>query len=376
MPINLSQIHNTQVLVRTNYDLPDLEHIVRITDSLATIEQLLDQGNQVIICSHWGRPKDNNPKLSLNPMDEILENKLRQEVLFVNQYDSFAEAKLEIDNTKAKVILLENTRYHADEKSKDSNLRLQLAKQYASLAKFVVDEAFAVSHRQEATNCEIKTLLPHCNGIAHEKELEHLDFLKNNPVKPFVVIMGGSKLETKLPLINKMLPKVDKLIVSGMLGFTFLQAVIELQKELNCPTEIQKFQVAPIYFSKVETEWLPQAKEVLLANWSKIVLPIDFNYDEINGQKMALDIGIDSVTKFQETVQSAKTIFWNGPMGFYEKKPFDKGTLLLGEYIANLKDCQVVIGGGDVGSALPSSILSQFSWVSMGGGATLECLSK
>jgi phosphoglycerate kinase len=376
MTTQLSQMQGSIVLVRTNYDLPDLEHLIRIDDSLPTIKQLLNQNNKVVICTHWGRPKQNDPKLSTNQLDEILESKLGEEVLFVNQYLSFEEAKEEIENTKSRVILLENTRYDEHEKSKDPIMKQELAKEYSKLAKYFVDEAFAVSHREEATNYEIKKFLPWCNGLSHQEELKHLEELKQNPEKPFVAIMGGGKLETKLALIQKLLPKVDKIIISGMLSFTFLEAIKELKQAKECPDFLKSYIVPEYYASKVEQEFLSQAKEIIINSWSKIVLPVDFAYGDVGTQKMALDIGIDSVIKFQEVVQTAKTIFWNGPMGFYEKKPFDQGTIKLGEFISNLKNCKVVIGGGDVGSALPSSILTQFSWVSMGGGATLEYLSK
>jgi phosphoglycerate kinase len=377
MTTQLAQIKNSTVLVRTNYDLPDLNHLIRIDDSLPTIKQLLDQNNKVIICTHWGRPVDNDPKFSTDQLDEILEGKLRENVLAINQYDSFDIAKGEIQDSKAKVILLQNTRYNKGEKSKDENVRKELAAQYASLASYFVDEAFAVSHRHEATNYDIKNLLPWTFGLSHQAELDNLNQLKNNPKKPFVAIMGGAKLETKLALINNLLPKVDKIILGGMLSYTFLKAIEELQTETNCPTEIKEFYVAEYYFSLVEESFVPIAKELLLNNWDKIVLPIDFVYGELEaGKAVALDIGLESVLKFQEVTNQAQTIFWNGPMGFYEKPPYHLGTLRLGEHLASLHNCHIVIGGGDVGSALPVEVLSQFSWVSMGGGATLEYLSK
>ncbi len=377
MNIHLSQIKNSIVLVRTNYDLPDLNHLVRIDDSLPTIRQLLDQNNKVVICTHWGRPVDNDPTKSTNQLDEILESKLRENVLAINQYDSFSNAQGEIKDTNAKVILLENTRYNKGEKSKDESVRKELAAQYASLASYFVDEAFAVSHRQEATNYDIKNLLPWTFGLSHQAELNNLNQLKDNPKKPFIAIMGGAKLETKLALIKNLLPKVDQIILGGMLSYTFLAAIEELQKESNCPKEIQEFQVAPYYFSLVEKSFVPVAKDLLLKNWNKIVLPVDFVYGELEaGKTVALDIGLESVLKFQQITNNARTIFWNGPMGFYEKQPYHMGTLKLGEHLASLHNCHIVIGGGDVGSALPEQVLSQFSWVSMGGGATLEYLSK
>jgi phosphoglycerate kinase len=385
---SLNQISNSVVLVRTNYDLPDVNNTARIKDSLETINLLLKNGNKVVICTHWGRPKGYDHSLSTEWLDEILEGYLRESVLFVNQYDSFAEAAMEIRDTKSRIILLENTRFEPLEKAKIPTDREQLAQQYASIAQVFVDEAFAVSHRQEATNHDIKKFLPWCYGASFEQEIKHLDQLKNAAKKPFVAIMGGSKLETKLALLDKMLPKVDKLLIGGMLSFTFLQAVKELQEQKSktentmykdahqIPKGLLEYQVPEFFASKVETDFLSQAKDILIHNWEKVVLPCDFVYGEVNGEKMALDIGLDTVIKFQERMQSAATVFWNGPMGFYERKPFDQGTVKLGAYLVSMPNCFVVIGGGDVGSALPQAILEQFGWVSMGGGATLDYLSK
>ena len=367
MPININDIKNSKVLIRVNYDLPNLEDDERINDSLATIQTLLEENNKVILCTHWGRPNpediESHSHFSTSRLDDILEEKLAESVLFINQFSSWEEAKEEIDNAKESVIILENTRYNSDEKSKVPATRLELAKKYAELADYFVDEAFAVSHRQEATNTEIKELLPSCHGISFLNEINNLDKLKD-PQNPFVVVMGGAKLETKLDLLNKILPKTDKLIVGGMLCFTFIAA----KKMMNYEN------VPEIYESLVEADFIETAREIIADHGDKIITPIDFVYSPDG--KHAFDIGPKTLELFAATLNDAKTIFWNGPMGFYEKPPYDHGTLELGRIIIGLTNAFKVVGGGDTGSALPSYILDGIDFVSMGGGATLEYLSK
>lgn len=385
---NVDQILNSVVLVRTNFDLPDLNNISRIKDSFNTIKLLLKNKNKVVICTHWGRPKGYEKELSTEQMDVILERELQESVLFVNQYDSFEKAKTDIRDSKSRVIMLENTRFNPNEKAQLPTQRQILAQEYSTLAQVFVDEAFAVSHRQESTNYDIKMYLPWCYGLAYQSELKHLNIITSSAKKPLVAIMGGSKLETKLALIDKLIPKVDKLIIGGVLSFTFLQALRELQTQNSNPEskmykgskviskEMLNYQIPQFYNSKVEVEFLSQAKDILVRHWNKIVLPIDFAYGELNGQKLALDIGLGTIIKFEEEIQNAQTVFWNGPMGYYEQTPFDQGTMKLGGFLVGMPKCFVVIGGGDVTNALPQAILDQFGWVSMGGGATLDFLSK
>jgi phosphoglycerate kinase len=367
MPININSIKNSKVLVRVNYDIPDLSDDSRIDDSIETIQTLLEENNKVILCTHWGRPDpadiESHSHFSTSRLDDIIEEKLAESVLFINQFNSWEEAREEINNARENVILLENTRYDDGEKSKDPAVRLEHAKKYASLADYYVDEAFAVSHRQEATNTEIKALLPYCHGLSFLNEINNLEKL-NKPTKPFVVAMGGAKLETKLDLLNKILPKTDKLIVGGMLCFTFIAA----KKSLGFPN------IPEIFDSIVELDFLETAKELIQQYGDKIVTPTDFVYSPDG--KLALDIGPKTLELFGLTLESAKTIFWNGPMGYYEKPPYNHGTVELGRFISNLNDSFKVVGGGDTDSALPIFVLERMDFVSMGGGATLQYLSR
>lgn len=362
--LKFNSISDSTVLVRVNYDLPLPISTERIDDSLSTLETLFENNNKIIILTHWGRPKDSDANLSTKKLVSYIEESLGRTVIYINQFKGFEDAKDIINESKEKIFLLENTRFNSDEKSKDPKVRLELAKSYAYLGDAFVDEAFPVSHRDEATNCEIKTKLPYCYGISYQNEIENLDKIKANPKHPFVAIMGGAKLETKLPLLNKILPKVDKILVGGLLAFTFLLAKKNLGQ--NIPD---------IFDSIVENDFVSVAEEILRNHGDKIILPIDLAYGENESKKYGYDIGIETIELFKSEIAKAQTIFWNGPMGFCEKKPFDKGTLEIATAIVANKTCFSAIGGGDTGSAVPVDIEAQFNFVSMGGGATLEYLA-
>lgn len=408
-PISLDQINNSTVLVRVSFDVPNLSDIERISDAIPTIKQLLEQNNKLILCTKWGKIKEipeinemqNHPKstsklvsildqelqkINLENVSEseIQKNKNEQKsnpisLIHINQFAfDFAELRTNLQqmyfsiNSKT-IILLENTHFDGREKIKNETERLEIAKEYSKLADYFVDEAFASSHRLEATNTEIKTLLPHALGLSYERETRNLEKLKN-PAKPFVVIMGGAKLETKLPLLEKLLPLSDKILVAGLLAFTFIKAAC-----LNAEKLGEKVDLPEIFDSMVEEDFVPNAQELLKKFPSKIILPSDFVYDEIvkNGEtkKLACDIGPETIGKFGTEIKLAKTLFWNGPMGFFEKKPFDQATFEIAKIITD-SQCFSVLGGGDTNAALGSEILTKFGFVSMAGGATLNFLSK
>ena len=354
--LKLNQIHNSTVLVRVAFDLPSLDDTARINDAIPTIELLLKNNNKVILATKWGRPKGNDLEFSTQKLIAVIENELATaqttakissltldrvtKVEYINQFDGFEQAKTQILNSTNQLFLLENTHFSRDEKSKDASIRLDLAQKYATLTDHFVDEAFPSSHRQEATNTEIKEVLPWTFGLAYANEIENLDRLRLDVKKPFVVLMAGAKLETKLPLITKMILKADKILIGGLLGFTFLQAAKDLGYS----------DLPDIYDSYVEVEFLEQAKDLLKNNPEKLVLPLDLVYEEEDGKKYGRDVGLKTVDLFENELQKAQTIFWNGTLGFYEKSPFDQGTVKLGMFIASLDGVFKVLGGGDTGS--------------------------
>jgi phosphoglycerate kinase len=367
--IQLKSIENSIVLVKVCYDLSNFEDTDRIQDSFQTIHNLVSQGNKVLILSHWKRPDGQpNKDLSLEKMLPVIIKILGHQVEFLDQFElGFKQTKEIINHSNSQIFLLENTRFESRENSKDQALRFDLAKEYSTLGNYFVDEAFAVSHREEATNTELAHILPNALGISYQNEVQNLLNLMHNPKRPFIAVMAGAKLETKLPLIEKMLMVADKIIIGGLLAFTFIKAGQNL--------ELEGFDQIDIADSKIETEFLPKAEKVLRENSHKIILPVDFVYEEVEDKKLALDIGKNTITKFIAELEQAKTVFMNGTMGYYEKPPFDQGTLEIANYLSQKTEKFVAIGGGDTNSALPVSIQSKYDYVSMGGGATLEFLS-
>ncbi|MBC7472503.1 MAG: phosphoglycerate kinase [candidate division SR1 bacterium] len=363
--MNLININNSIVFVRVCYDLPNLESSDRILDSKATIRQLLNQGNQVILLSHWGRPDGKKiSELSLEKLLESVQSNFSEPVEFINQYDYF-EKNISLQDimkiTRTKLFLFENTRFSPYETSKNLLNRDSLAQKYREIAQYFVDEAFPVSHRQEVTNYELKKHLPYAYGLSFMNELQKLEIIRTNPSKPFAIIMAGSKLETKLPLIAKMCEKGDKVLLGGELCFTFLKAV-------NSPLQI--------YDSLIEEAFISKAKELLSKYPTKIILPVDFIYGNIDNKKLALDLGPKTLRLFELELEKANSIFWNGPLGYYLDKKYALGTLEIGKYISDLSQAYKVLGGGDSVAVLPQETLEKFDFVSMGGGATLEYLSN
>lgn len=393
--IKIQDIKNSKVLVRVSFDLPSLDDTARISDATTTIKQLLSQNNKVILCSKWGKIKNGvDPKFSFKNMLKTVDKILLQEIFtnelkngsknsyqlgFVNQFEDFKKAKVQIENNnseaKYQIFLLENTHFDSREKSKDASQRLEIAKEYANLADFFVDEAFPSSHRTEATNTEIKDFLPNSLGLSYSKEIHNLNKLKEEIQRPYMVVMAGSKLETKLPLIQQMLPKADKILLGGMLAFTFIQAAKELKLDLTSDQN-KPISYPELFDSQIEENFLDTAKELLQKYPQKLILPLDFVYGQKDGKKYAFDVGLKTLELYETILKEAKTLFWNGTLGYYEQKPFDQATLQLAEFVGNLENCFTAIGGGDTNSSLPQDILQKFSFISMGGGATLEYLSK
>ncbi len=371
----IEKIKDSVVIVRADLNLPSLDDIGRVKATTPTVELLLKSNNKVVLLSHWGRPKGPETKWSLKQMVSLLTRETGQQVEFINQYNGIEQAKQQIEHSDNQVFLLENTRFEPREQSKNQQERKELAGEYAILADFFVDEAFAVSHRQEATNFELKKLLPHTLGLNYELEIENLDKIKYHAKHPYIVIISGSKLETKLPLIEKFLDKANHIMIGGMICFTFIEARRRLflqQKE-----SVSLDNIPDIKDSPIEESFLSQAVDLLKKYENEIVLPSDFEYfiDE-DGKQLAYDIGPKTIKHFSALLKHCDTVFWNGPLGVYEKPPFDTGTIEIAKFLAGEPNCFVVTGGGDINSAIPQEYLDKFAWVSTGGGATLEYLGS
>jgi phosphoglycerate kinase len=346
----------------------------RIRAVLPTLVALRDAGARVIVCSHLGRPKGApDPKFTLAPVATRLGELLNSPVVFASDTvgaDAQAKAGSLADG---QVLLLQNLRFNAGETSKDDAERGAFADQLAAFADAYVDDAFGAVHRKHASVYDVPARLPHYAGGLVLKELEVLKRVTETPEQPYVVVLGGSKVSDKLAVIKALLPKVDKLLVGGGMCFTFLKA--------------QGYEVGK---SLLEEEMISTCRELLDAAQGRIVLPTDvvaateFSADadhvtvpasEIPADRLGLDIGPASVALFAEAISSAKTVFWNGPMGVFELAPFAAGTRGVAEAITKI-DGFSVVGGGDSAAAVRTLGLDEtaFGHISTGGGASLEYL--
>ena len=369
-------VKGKKVLVRCDFNVPlnDKQEITdenRIVGALPTIQYLVDNGAKVILCSHMGKPKGQPvPELSLAPVAKRLSEKLGKEVIFAADDNVVGEnAKAAVASmNEGDVVLLENTRYRAEEtKNVD-----EFSKELASLADLFVNDAFGTAHRAHCSNVGVSSILkPAVAGYLIEKEIKFLGNAVNSPVRPLVAILGGSKVSSKISVIENLLKKVDKLIIGGGMAYTFFAA-----------------QGKTTGTSLLEPDFIDYAKKMIDEAGDKLVLPIDtvvteaFDNDapskvvegDIPDGWMGLDIGPKSIELFKSVLADAKTVVWNGPMGVFEMPNFAKGTNEIAELLANL-DATTIIGGGDSVAAVNQAGLGdKMSHISTGGGASMEFL--
>jgi phosphoglycerate kinase len=374
-----------RVLVRADLNVPlDRSGAApRITDdgrvraSLPTIRELTGRGARVIVCSHLGRPKAGvDPAYSLAPVADRLCALLGDPVAFAADVAGESAAAVAAGLADGDVALLENLRFEAGETSKDPATRAEFADRLAALAQFYVGDAFGAVHRAHASVVDVPTRLPHAAGRLVVDELAVLTRLTSAPDRPYVVVLGGSKVSDKLAVIRALLPTVDALLVGGGMCFTFLAA-----------------QGHGVGDSLLEAEMVDTCKGLLADAGGRIVLPTDIVVaadiapdaqvatvpaTAIPGGQKGLDIGPASVALFTERLAGARTVFWNGPMGVFEVTPFAAGTKGVAEAVASIGEGGglSVVGGGD--SAAAVRILgvdeARFGHISTGGGASLEFL--
>ncbi|MBU2665810.1 phosphoglycerate kinase [Actinoplanes bogorensis] len=370
-----------RVIVRADLNVPfDKANPGVISDDgraravLPTLIALRDAGARVIVMSHLGRPKGApDPKYTLAPVATRLGELLGSPVVFASDTvgDDAREKAAALQD--GQVLLLENLRFNEGETSKDDASRAAFAAELAAFADFYVDDAFGAVHRKHASVYDVPAILPHFGGGLVNKEVEVLKKVSESPEQPYVVVLGGSKVSDKLAVIKALLPKVDKLLVGGGMCFTFLKA--------------QGHEVGK---SLLEAEMIDTCSALLAEAQGRIVLPVDvvaateFSADadsvtvpasEIPADRLGLDIGPESVALFAEAIGSARTVFWNGPMGVFELAPFAAGTRGVAEAITKI-DGFSVVGGGDSAAAVRALGLdeSAFGHISTGGGASLEYL--
>ena len=374
-------LQGKKVLVRVDFNVPLKDGVItndnRITAALPTIQYILEQGGRAILFSHLGRVKEEADKTgkSLAPVAKALGEKLGKDVVFPGVTRG-AELEEAINNLKdGDILLVENTRFEDIDGKKESKNNPELGKYWASLGDGIfVNDAFGTAHRAHASNVGISSNVE--NAVAGFLLENEINFIKNsvdNPTRPFVAILGGSKVSDKIGVIENLLEKADKVIVGGGMTYTFMKA-----------------QGIEIGNSLCEDDKLDLAKALLDKAGDKLILPVDSKeanafagYTEVKNTDgeavssgfLGLDIGPKSIEKFENEINGAKTVVWNGPMGVFENEDFQAGTIAVMDAIANQSNVTSIIGGGDsAAAAINLGRADKFSWISTGGGASMELL--
>ena len=364
-------VKKKRVLVRVDYNVPidekgNITSDSRIKASLKTINYLIENKARIILMSHLGRPTGATEKLKMDKIAKRLSELLGR---LVRKLDECLGPEIEEATHHLKpgeVILLENLRFHPEEEQNDP----EFAEEISKLGDFFVMDAFGTMHRANASTEAVMRYVPSVAGLLVQKELEILGKALDNPERPFIVVLGGSKVSDKIGVIKNLLDKSDALLIGGGMMFTFHRA--------------QGFEVGK---SIVEEEKLEFAKEIL--ENSRLVLPVDaavadkfdrnanklvVKIDQIPKEWIGLDIGRETIAKYKEVLKNARTIIWNGPLGVYEFEKFEDGTKEIAEFIAGLNAVKIA-GGGDTSAAIEKfGLAEKFTHISTGGGASIEFL--
>ena len=374
-------VKNKTVIVRVDYNIPIKNGVIlddnKIKETLETLEYLIHENCKIVLLSHLGKIKTEEDKLkySLEPVAKRLKELIGTEVYFTKDYMS-PDLKERVKKLNPKeILMLENTRFADVPKRLESSCDAQLALFWANLGEVFVNDAFGASHRAHASNYGIAKYIPSCIGFLMQKELFSLNKLVINPEHPFVVVMGGAKMDDKIALMENLLKKCDYLLCAGGIANTCLKAL-----DFGIGQSI----------ASMDYKIIEKLKKLMLENKEKFVLPLDAivgsTYDEsyvkykridqIDDNDIILDVGIKTLEKYQKIIKDAKTVFLNGTLGLYENPKFANGTKEFFDMLSKT-NAIVVVGGGDSASAVKNlGYKTKFTYISSGGGATLDYLGK
>lgn len=369
-------VNGKKVLLRCDFNVPLDENLnitdkTRIVAALPTIKYLLEHNAKLILCSHLGRPKGEVKKeFSLAPVAKELSKELGKEVKLAQDVTGPSAKELTSNMKEGDIVLLENVRFDPREEKNDDTL----SQEFASLADVYVNDAFGTCHRAHSSTAGVAKYLPSACGFLIEKELKALGDALNNPVRPFVAILGGKKVSDKIGVIDSLLEKVDTLLIGGGMAYTFYKSMGYGVGNSVC--ELDKLDLAKSLMQKAKDKGVKMllpldnkiGKEFKPDTESKVV-----KFSEIPDEWEGFDIGPETIKLYTEELQKAKTVLWNGPVGLFEFDQFAVGTNAIANCLANLTDCTTIIGGGDSAAAVTKAGLAdKMSHISTGGGASLE----
>ena len=358
-------------LIRADLNVPMDKQVIqdnfRINKAIQYLDEVREISKSVTFLSHLGRPSGIDPEYSLKPVAEEISTLIKEEVIFIDTLYG-PEVKSKIDSSPGRIFLLENLRFHNEELDNDIIFAEKVTNNFDT---FILD-AFGASHRNHASIVSFGKFIESYQGMLMTDEVQNLELLTDSPKRPFTVILGGAKISDKLNLINKLLPKVDNLLIGGGMCFTFLKAL--------------GFNIGN---SLCEDDYLNTAQDILDSEYgNKIILPSDIgvtksissgirnekHISELSDDDIGIDISHKTVRQFESLLLNSNTVFWNGPMGIFENRNFKFGTQSITEIASDL-NAYTVVGGGDSVSAIRTfSDVSKFNHISTGGGASLEYL--
>ena len=372
-------LYNKKVIIRVDFNVPIKDGVIlddnRIKQSLETINYAIGKGAKVILLSHLGKVKSEEDKIknSLKPVSQRLSELLDKNITFIEETRGKLLENAIDEMNIGDVVLIENTRFEDIDGKKESLNDQELGKYWASLGDIFINDAFGTSHRKHASNVGIASNLPNAIGFLVEKELNIISKTIKEPKRPFIVILGGAKVNDKIGVIQNLVNIADNILIGGGMAFTFLKAAgLEIGSSI------------------LDEENIEFCRQILQKYKDKIILPIDVVVadklsedsmskecfiSDIENKDIGLDIGKQTIELFEEILSDSKTIIWNGPMGMFEIEKFSNGTKQLLDYISKLGNCTTILGGGDTASAaINFGYEKTFTHISTGGGASLKLL--